>query len=74
MTIISNKTSLIALIDIDMTAFNYLKPYQVNIESLVNSSLKNLDLEVYNFYGDSTGKDFIIERGKGYIILKHDSI
>ena len=28
----------------------------------------------YNYFGDSAGKDFIIGRGKGYIILKHDSI
>ena len=52
MKLISNKTSLEAIITVNMTLFmtHFINPYNVTFESFVNSTIDKLNLEVFNCY------------------------
>ena len=58
MTFYSNETTLEVIIDVNMTVLlgyymHFLNPYNISLESSVNSTVNQLDLEVLNHY---TGK------------------
>ncbi len=58
MIFISNRSNLEVIIDVNMTTLlgyymHYLSPYNITIDSLVNSTVSQLNLEVLNHY---TGK------------------
>ena len=61
MTVKSDKNSLnfnitVNLFDYFITFQDFMMPYSVTIESSVNSSIENLDLEVYNYFTKSFEK------------------
>jgi len=55
MTFYSNKTTLEVIIDVNMTVLlgyymHFISPYNISLESSVNTTINQLDLEVLNHY------------------------